>query len=162
MSAVFARSIAFLVCLLLLSCNENGGGGGAALIGGFSSGMTLDAVQQKAEQSGVSLTQLNDYDPGSGHTYERWQAVPFADRGATGYAELDFFDSRLISVAYFPADDRTYLDRLSADLRIPLDREVRSPDDRRVRIRTGVDYKGRRYAVWEDRNLRSALDEWMD
>src|SRR4029453_4076547 len=116
------RSVVFgWILLLLFCCSRGEDRGPIKLFGNFEAGMTLARVKELATESGAEFRLLNDYSPGTGHTYQRWSGWPCRDRGYTGECQFGFFDAQLMTVAFLPNEEgQKYLDQLSNELHIPI------------------------------------------
>ena len=160
MRTTIATIVISTLLLVQTACRQSGDN--VELIAGLEGGMSVIQAQDVAKRGDRNWLLVNDGSARAGHTYQRWHVVPFQDRNFAGEAELDFYDAHLVRVSFFARDARQYLDQLSAELDIPLNREVRAPNDDRVTIWTGTDYRGKLYAAWEDRKLREELDAFAD
>jgi hypothetical protein len=85
---------------------------------------------------------------------------PYRDRGHAGELHLTFFNSRLMSASFYPADVVTY----RAGLGTFPTRDVRGGELRKghLRVWNAVDYKGREYFLWGDDRLMEQKKRWIE
>ncbi len=85
--------------------------------------------------------------------------APFQDRGHRGELQLTFFNSRLMSTAFYPHHPEAYRASLG---RFP-PRDVRGGElwPKYLRVWNAVDYKGREYFLWGDERLLAQRNRWI-
>jgi len=87
------------------------------------------------------------------------QAYPHL--GSVGQMSVSFFNGRLSSMLFYPAEFDGYLTALQVQIGVEISArlEVRPSDN--VRIWSAVDHLDRSYVLWEDARLAQEFDLWM-
>lgn len=133
-----------------------------SLVGGLKSYSAPEAVRRilghpewtVTEQSGLAA---NDRRP----PFNILSVViaPYEDRVHRGELHLTFFNSRLMSTAFYPRDPAAYRAQLGVfPARGTLGGELRP---KHLRVWHAVDYKKREYFLWGDDRLMEQRNRWI-
>jgi hypothetical protein len=84
----------------------------------------------------------------------------YSHLGFSGELDIGFFNNRLNSSIFYPAEIEKYISALEKEgLKLDNNRETIRPPHTRVQIAT--DYKGRKYVKWSDIRLDKEVELWI-
>lgn len=96
------------------------------------------------------------------HLFVEVQVKNYRHHGVEGVLTGTFFNDRLSTVVFFPADVAAYLKHLTAEERLDLDNsaEIVERESHR-RIWVHLDLTGKKYVGWEDTRLGDEMNLWI-
>jgi len=100
-------------------------------------------------------------DPRPRFSILRWRVPSCTVQAYSGELELLFFNDRLVSTAFYPSEPEAFFQHLKQMTGMTFGESGVSPTDGRTIIRTGRDYRGAVYAVWEDKRLAEEMRRWI-
>lgn len=146
--------ISLLLSLMLLpwsvaitsGCSQNEE---PVLIAGIGAGISFLETQrllsrQLSEWKNVELTTLDPDDNRPPYRFEIWETDNLSLAQLTGSARFSYFNERLIAIEVFPTDGQDSVQ-----------------DSPGVTVRTGKDYRGRRFVRIEAKKLMNELNSWI-
>jgi hypothetical protein len=85
----------------------------------------------------------------------------YSHLGFSGELNISFFNNRLISTTFYPADVEKYIEAVvkAEGLKFDNNQEAKLPPHTRVRF--AVDHKGRKYVDWSDIRLDKEVELWI-
>jgi hypothetical protein len=136
------------------------------LVSPLSSGQSLQAVQRSLEWEAGSWDVLTDRRPLTSDKRPPFRILEISKKawshlGMRGELVLTFYNDRLMTTQFYPADLDKYKGLLANRDQITFseDGDTKIPPQTRVWI--GKDASGRRYVGWIDRKLQAEHDNWV-
>jgi len=149
------------------ACERQVGASGAAeLLDGFTSADSPEKAASRLTKEGRSWDLIEESnlaadDPRPRFSILRWRVPSYTVEAFRGELELLFFNDRLVSTAFYPSEPELFFQHVREMTGITLGESGVSPTDRRTIIRTGRDYRGSAYALWEDKRLAEEMRRWI-
>lgn len=119
-------------------------------------------LHQRSLQFEVGREVGATFDSRSPHLFVEVQVKSYGHHGVEGVLTGTFFNNRLSTVVFFPADVDTYLKHLTTEEKLDLVNSaeiVELKSHRRIWVH--FDHTGKKYVGWEDTRLGDEMNLWI-
>ncbi len=137
----------------------------SALAAGLYSGQSVESVERKLDMMAGSFDILEDRTPLPSDTRPPYRLLVISKKnarvdGQTGELVLTFFNDRLMTSQFYPAEMAAARAAVEAEQRLSLaggDAHIQPS----TRVWVGKDENGRSYIGWIDKTLQAEQDAWV-
>lgn len=159
-------TIALAWAVLMLTGCDSRKAAQVELLPGLRSHMSSEQVRTSALKDADRWSVLEDTRTASNDKRPPFHILKvavghYSDLGEPGVLHLQFFNDRLLSVTFYPRDERKYLAELREKRGVVVEKSQKVTTDRVVSVRYASDYRGQPYVSYSDQMLEEELTSWI-